>query len=130
MAHPEWVVDQKAHPVWQAPDKSRRVNLQVSGETCGAENLSAGLFWLAPGQETEADIHPGAEEIYYVVSGCGRLVMDGEEFTVEKGMTVFIPAGVEHQSFNESDEELCYFYAFGPQPSGPPKQEAQGWILL
>ena len=60
------VVDQKAYPVWQAPDKSRKVNLQVSKETCGGEHLSAGLFWLAPGQKTEADIHPDAEEIYYV----------------------------------------------------------------
>ena len=45
-------------------------------------------------------------------------------------LTVFIPAGVEHQSFNDGDEELCYFYAFGPQPAGPPKQEEQGWIRL
>ena len=65
MAKHRMVVDQKAYPVWQAPDKSRK----ASKETSGAEHLSAGLFWLAPGQKTEADIHPDAEEIYYVVSG-------------------------------------------------------------
>ena len=128
--HPEWVIGQRDYPVWQAPDQSRKVNLQVSRETCGANHISAGLFWLSPRQETQADIHPDAEEIYYVVGGSGLLVMDGEEFRVAKGMTVFIPAGVEHQSFNDGDEELCYFYAFGPQPAGPPKQEEQGWIRL
>lgn len=101
----------------------------MSKETCGAEHLSAGLFWLAPGQKTEADIHPDAEEIYYVVSGSGQLMMDGEVFRLEEGMTVFIQAGANHQSFN-GDEELCYSYAFGPQPAGPPKQEAQGWTKL
>ena len=36
-------------------------------------------------------------------------VMDGEEFRVKKGMTVYIPVGVVHQSFNDGDEDLCYF---------------------
>ena len=125
--HPEWVIDQREQPIWQAPDLSRKVSLLVSRQHCGAEHLSAGLFWLAPGHETVADIHPDAEEIYYVVSGSGRLVMDGEEFRVAQGMTVFIPAGVTHQSFNDGDGELCYFYAFGPPPSGSTKQEAEGW---
>ena len=125
--HPEWVIDQREQPIWQAPNLSRKVSLLVSREHCGAEHLSAGLFWLAPGHETVADIHPDAEEIYYVVSGSGRLVMDGEEFRVAQGMTVYIPAGVTHQSFNDGAEELCYFYAFGPPPSGSTKQEAEGW---
>ena len=99
-------------------------------ETCGAQHPSAGLFWLAPGRETDADIHPDAEEIYYVVSGAGRLVMDGEEFRVSKGKTVYIAAGVEHQSFNDGEEDLCYFYAFAPPPSGAPKQEAQNWTRI
>ena len=128
--HPEWVIDQNDFPIWQAPNRSRKVSLLVSQESCGAEHLSAGMFWLAPGNETVADIHPEAEEIYYVVSGQGRLVMDGEEFLVSKGMTVYIPAGVNHQSFNDGEEELCYFYAFGPPPPGAPKQEAEGWIKV
>ena len=32
-----------------------------------------------------------------------------EEFRVKKGMTVYIPVGVVHQSFNDGDEDLCYF---------------------
>jgi mannose-6-phosphate isomerase-like protein (cupin superfamily) len=125
--HPQWVIDQKDYPIWQAPDSSRKVSLLVSKENCGAEHISAGSFWLAPGHQTVADVHPDAEEIYYVVSGEGRLVMDGEEFRVSKGMTVYIPAGVVHQSFNDGDEELVYFYAFCPPPAGMSKQQAEGW---
>ena len=54
--NPEWVLDPKHFPVWQAPDGSRRVNLLVSPETCGAGDISAGLFWLHSGHETQADI--------------------------------------------------------------------------
>ena len=113
-------------PAWQAPDDSRRVNLLVCEETCDAKDLCAGLFWLHPGHETEADVHPESAEIYYVVSGSGRLVMDGEEYRVSKGQTVYIPAGVDHQSFNDGAEALCYFYAFAAPPPGKTKQEQQG----
>ena len=68
--HPEWVIDQREQPIWQAPNLSRRVSLLVSKQQCGSEHLSAGLFWVA------------------------------------QGMTVYIPAGVTHQSFNDGDEEL------------------------
>ena len=129
-AHPEWVMDPRDFPLFQAPNLARKVNLLISRETCGAENFTAGLFWLAPGRQTDADIHPDAEELYYVVSGSGRLVMDGEEFRLEQGMAVYIAAGVEHQSFNDGTEELCYFYVFGPPPSGPAKQNEQNWTRL
>ena len=42
-------------------------------------------------------------------------------------MTVYIPARVVHQSFNDGDEDLCYFYAFAPPPLEPSKVETQGW---
>jgi len=128
--HPEWVMNQKDHPIWQAPDLSRKVSLLVSKENCGAEHISSGSFWLSPGHETVADIHPDAEEIYYVVSGEGKLVMDGEQFRVSKGMTVYIPTGVKHQSFNDGDEELVYFYVFAPPPTGAAKQQAEGWVKI
>ena len=125
--HPEWVIDPKEFAVWQAQNDSRRVNVLVAPETCGATDIAAGMFWLHPGHETQLDIHPESAEIYYVIGGEGRLVMDEEEFRVKKGMTVYIPAGVSHQSFNEGTEDLCYFYAFAPPPPGPAKQQEQGW---
>jgi len=128
--HPEWVMHPKDLPLWQAPDGSRKVNMMVGPQTCGAEEISAGLWWLAPGNQSEADVHPEAAEIYYVVSGQGRLVMDEDEFEVSQGMAVYIPAGVKHQSFNTGEEDLCYFYAFAPPPPGTSKQEEQGWIRI
>ena len=112
-------------PAWQAPDDSRRMDLLVCEETCDAKDICAGLFWLHPGHETEADVHPESAEIYYVVSGSGRLVMDGEEYRVSRSQTVYIPAGVDHQAY-ERDEDLCYFYAFAAPPPGKTKQEQQG----
>ena len=127
---PKWVIDPRQEPMWQAPDASRKLNLLIGPAQCGAEHFAAGTFHLAPGCETMPDIHPDAEELYYVVSGAGRLVMDGEEFRVAEGMAVYIPAGVEHQSFNDGEEDLVYFYVFGPPPGGAPRQEAENWTRI
>ena len=99
----------------------------INGDGCGADGISAGLWWLHPGEECETDIHPDAVEIYYVVSGEGILRLGDEKYEVRKGMTVYIPMGVEHQTRNTGDEDLCYFWAFSPPPIGPSKREEQNW---
>ena len=68
--------------------------------------------------------------ILYVVSGAGVLRLGEERFQVRQGMTVYIPMGVEHQTFNTGTEDLCYYWAFAPPPSGPSKAEEQGWKQL
>lgn len=37
---------------------------------------------------------------------------------------------VHHQSFNDGDEDLVYYFIFAPPPGGTPKQEAQGWVKI
>lgn len=115
--HNEWVIDPEACSLLEAPDRSRRVSYLVSEKNCGAKAMSAGLFWLVPGQKSIPDLHPKSEEIYYVVRGKGELTLDGECYRVSAGMVIYIPAGVTHQSSNTGDEDLCYFFAFSPPPT-------------
>ena len=82
---------------------------------------------MRPGHQSEPDIHPAAAEIYYVVSGEGKLLLDDEEYTVKEGMTVYIPQGVVHQTFNTGENDLGYYFIFAPPPGGPPRQEAESW---
>ena len=125
--HAERVIDSRELPVWQSPDGARRVSPGVGRDNCGAKGICTSLFWLAPGQETVLDVHQGSEEIYYVVSGEARLLLEGETFRVAKGMTVYIPAGASHQSINTGEEDLCYFCAFSPPPAGPWRHETENW---
>lgn len=124
------VIQADQHAMWQAPDGSREVAPLITEETCGAQSCSAGLWWLRPGQECSLDIHPDADELYYVVSGRGKLLLGDEEYTVHAGMTVFIPRNVTHQSLNTGEEDLCYYWVFAPQPTTPPKQDIQEWNRL
>ena len=122
------VIEPEHLPRWEAPDESRCVTPLITNESCESQAMLTGLWRLYPGRESEPDIHPDADEIYFVVSGKGKLLLGDEEYTVQKGMTVFIPANVTHQSFNTGDEDLVYYFIFSPPPGGPSKQEAQGWV--
>lgn len=124
------VIEPDGFPVWEAQDNSRNVCPLITEDSCGSDRMLTGLWRLHPGHESDPDIHPQEDEIYYVVSGEGKLVMGGEAYAVRKGMTVFIPANVPHQSFNDGDEDLVYYFIFAPAPAGPSKQEEQGWVKI
>lgn len=51
-------------------------------------------------------------EIYYIISGKGVVRIDGKEYAVEEGSSVFIPGDAEHEIFNLEDDELKWFYVF------------------
>jgi mannose-6-phosphate isomerase-like protein (cupin superfamily) len=116
MPDPGRIIDPEQLPLWHDPRKNQRMSYLINDQTCAARTLSAGLYWLAPGKQTIVDVHPDCEEAYYVVSGRGTLVLDGVEGPIEAGMTVHIPAGVDHQSINTGDVDLCYFFVYSPPP--------------
>jgi quercetin dioxygenase-like cupin family protein len=51
---------------------------------------------LEPGQSTERHYHRLSEEIYLIVSGGGRLEVDGDEREVAAGDAILIPPAAWH----------------------------------
>jgi mannose-6-phosphate isomerase-like protein (cupin superfamily) len=75
-------------------------------------DLSVGLYVLAAGQPDMQQPH-GEDEVYYVVSGAGRITVGDEERDVGPGSIVFVAATVPHR-FHDITEDLTLFVAFGP----------------
>jgi len=63
---------------------------------------------LAPGAKTQAHIHPGTEEIYYILSGTGCMAIEGEQRQVAAGDGIAIPAGKRHQIRNTGVQDLIF----------------------
>jgi mannose-6-phosphate isomerase-like protein (cupin superfamily) len=61
------------------------------------EQQSLAEATLGPGEATRRHYHGRSEEIYLLVDGGGRLVVDGEEAAVASGDAVLIPPGAWHQ---------------------------------
>lgn len=73
-------------------------------------DLEAGIIVLRPGKEDTQEPHP-ADELYYVIEGSGLIELGKGRHTVKKGSIVFVPAGMHHRFYGNS-EDLVVLYVF------------------
>ena len=59
---------------------------------------------MPPDGETAEHYHPLTEELYYFVSGAGRMRLGDDEAEVRAGDCVVIPPGTPHKLFNDGDD--------------------------
>jgi mannose-6-phosphate isomerase-like protein (cupin superfamily) len=75
--------------------------------------LSSGIFTLKAGATDMQNPHD-EDEVYYVVSGRGRVRVGGEERAVRPGSVLFVRATAEHSFFEiEEDMTMLVFFASG-----------------
>ena len=79
--------------------------------------LSCGLYSLKAGAKDLQGPHE-EDEVYLVLSGRGRLRVNGSEHQVQRGSLLYVRATSEHSLFEvEEDMTLLVFFASGG-PSG------------
>ena len=76
------------------------------------ESLSVGIYHLAAGEPDLQRPHT-EDEIYYVLSGEGRIDIDGDITHVRPGTVVFVAKHVPHR-FVDYDEGLTLLVVFAP----------------
>ena len=81
-------------------------------EFLAVPDLSVGLYVLAAGQPDLQQPHT-EDEVYYVVSGRGRITVGDEVRDVRAGSIVFVATAVPHR-FHDITEDLTLLVAFGP----------------
>ena len=64
-----------------------------------------------------AHSHPNGEEVIFVISGSGRVMVAGEVQPVAPGTTVLFPQGAVHMLHNTGREEMKVVCFFAP-PTG------------
>ena len=76
-------------------------------------SMSLGLYALPAGSEDTQTPHL-EDEIYYVVSGRGDILVAGERRPVRPGSIVFVEKHVDHR-FVDITEDLAILVFFAPQ---------------
>lgn len=91
----------------------RHLRWLVSNETLSPTHLSMCVIRVPPGEKVRpAHSHPNGEEVIYIISGSGRVLVDGEVDNVEAGTAVLFPQGKVHMLHNTGDVEMkvvCFF---------------------
>lgn len=91
---------------------------QLAGEDAYVQfinrgSMSLGLYALPAGSEDTQSPHL-EDEIYYVVSGRGDILVAGERRPVRPGSIVFVEKHVDHR-FVDITEDLAILVFFAPQ---------------
>ncbi len=68
------------------------------------------LMSLSPKEEIGMEVHPENDQFFRFESGQGRVVIDGNEYSVADGDAVIVPAGAEHNVVNLSASEPLKMY--------------------
>jgi mannose-6-phosphate isomerase-like protein (cupin superfamily) len=79
-----------------------------------ARHLTFGLAEFPCGSEAAPHTHEKEEEIIYILSGKGAIVSAETEASLETGVAVFIPPGLEHQIRVAGEEPLKLVTLFSP----------------
>lgn len=74
--------------------------------------MSAGIYRLAAGSADPQQPHT-EDEVYYVISGAGSFICDGETISATAGSTIYVAAHAEHR-FHDITEDLTILVLFAP----------------
>jgi len=78
-----------------------------------ADNCSACVIRVAPGDKVRpAHSHPNGEEVIYIITGTGRVLVSGDVSPVRPGSVVLFPRGAVHMLHNTGPDEMkvvCFF---------------------
>ncbi len=75
-------------------------------------SFELGLYELAAGSEDGQQPHD-EDEVYVVLSGRGRFVVDGDDVAVGPGSILYVEKHAVHR-FHSIEEDLSIFVAFAP----------------
>ncbi len=77
-------------------------------------------WYIQPGQEIAAHIHPQGQDTWTILSGRGDYYLDqaGSRQSIEMGDVVVAPAGAVHGVFNSGDESLVFISVVSPLNAG------------
>ena len=91
----------------------RHLRWLVAEDQITAKRCSVCVIRVPPGEKVKpAHSHPQGEEVIYIMSGSGRVLVAGEVAPVRAGSTVLFPQGAIHMLHNTSSEEMkvvCFF---------------------
>ena len=69
---------------------------------------------LPPGASVERHFHQETEEVYYILSGSGRMTIGDETSSVGPGDAIFIPLNHTHALTNTGEEPMTLLLVCGP----------------
>ena len=82
----------------------------IAAENTGSQGICMHLLTIPPGGRAKAHLHEAHETAIYVIKGEASMWYDEnleKHLTVKEGEFLYIPAGMPHLPYNDSDSVSC-----------------------
>ncbi|MFH1534307.1 MAG: cupin domain-containing protein [Nitrospirota bacterium] len=80
------------------------------------KNCQLVLMSLEPNEDIGMEVHDENDQFFRFESGAGKVIIDGNEYNVEDGSAIIVPAGAEHNIVNTSSSEALKMYTIYSPP--------------
>ncbi|MDR3592328.1 MAG: cupin domain-containing protein [Negativicutes bacterium] len=87
----------------------------VNPATTGSKNIGTSMCYLNPGEEVVPHRHE-YEEVYFILSGEGTMVLEDQTIRLEKNLSVYVPANALHGQKNDGEEPMAIYCSLSPAP--------------
>ena len=85
----------------------------INRENSPAKKLNMGYTMIYPTGTTTGHIHDDMEEMYFVISGKGIMVVGEDEFEIEQGDALYVPPGEFHTTYQRGNMPLVVLWVTG-----------------
>ena len=73
------------------------------------------LMSLKPNEEIGMEVHSDNDQFFRIEKGQGKVIIDGNEYNIEDGFAIVVPAGAQHNVVNTSaTEKLSLYTIYSP----------------
>lgn len=85
----------------------------IDPEDSPSRNLKMGHTIIYPTGKTTGHAHEDMEEVYYILSGKGKMVVGEDEFPIQAGDAFYVPFGEYHVTYNTGNQPLAILWVTG-----------------
>ena len=75
-----------------------------------AQHSQLVVMSLLPNEDIGVEVHEIVDQFIRIEAGEGKVLLNGEEHTIQNGSAIVIPAGTEHNIINTSSEKQLKLY--------------------
>jgi mannose-6-phosphate isomerase-like protein (cupin superfamily) len=85
----------------------------IDPEKSPSEHLTMGHTIIYPTGKTTGHAHDDMEEVYYILSGEGKMVVGDDEFPIKAGDAFYVPFGEFHVTYNTGIQPMSILWVTG-----------------
>ena len=85
----------------------------IDPEKSPSKNLTMGHTIIYPTGKTTGHAHDDMEEVYYILTGEGKMVVGDDEFPIKAGDAFYVPFGEFHVTYNTGIQPMSILWVTG-----------------